>query len=113
HGRYMGRVPRAVYLVRDGRDVLVSMYHKRITRPGHAGTIDFPEFCRRYFRGDLGDRWDQSVMSWLDRGVAEMGSSLKVLRFEDLKADVPARVADVAAFLGIDCDPARVGAALE
>jgi len=113
HGRYMGPVPRAVYLVRDGRDVIVSMYHKRITRPGHGDRIDFAEFCRRYFRGDLGERWDQSVMSWLDRGAAEMRGSLKVLRFEALKADVPGRVAEIAAFLDIAADPAAIATAME
>jgi len=113
HGRYMGPVARAVYLVRDGRDVLVSMYHKRITRPGHTERVDFPDFCRRYFRGDLGERWDDSVMSWLERGRAEMGGALKVLRFEDLKADVPGRVAEIADFLSIDADGGKIAAALD
>lgn len=113
HGRYMSPVPRAVYLVRDGRDVIVSMYHKRITRPGHGDRVDFAEFCRRYFRGDLGERWDSSVTSWLDRGAAEMQGSLKVLRFEDLKADVPGRVAEITAFLGIAADSGSIAAAIE
>lgn len=113
HGRYMGPVPRAVYLVRDGRDVIVSMYHKRITRPGHGDRVDFSEFCRRYFRGDLGERWDQSVTSWLERGTAEMRDSLKVLRFEDLKGDPRNRVAEVSEFLGIAAQPESIAAAIE
>ena len=113
HGRYMGAVPRAVYLVRDGRDVLVSMYHKRITRPGHAEKIDFADFCRRYFRGDLGERWDDSVMSWLERGRAEMGEALKVVRFEDLKRDLAGHVKDIAGFLAIDADEERIAGALD
>jgi hypothetical protein len=113
HGRYMGAVPRAVYLVRDGRDVIVSMYHKRITRPGHADKVDFPDFCRRYFRGDLGERWDDSVMSWLERGRADMGEALKVVRFEDLKRDLAGHVKDIAGFLGIDADDSQISAALD
>ncbi len=112
HGRYMGPVPRAVYLVRDGRDVLVSLYHMRITRPGH-DQIDFAEFCRRYFRGDLGERWEESVMSWLRRGREAMGDTLKVLRFEDLKANPARHAREIAAFLGIEADEARVEAAIE
>lgn len=113
HGRYMGPVPRAVYLVRDGRDVLVSMYHKRITRPGHADKIDFADFCRRYFRGDLGERWDRSVMSWLEGGRAAMGDALRVVRFEDLKADLPSHVRELARFLSIEADEERIAAALD
>ncbi len=113
HGRYMGPVPRAVYLVRDGRDVLVSLYHMRITRPGHADQVDFAEFCRRYFRGDLGERWDVSVRSWLQRGRDEMGDKLKVVRFEDLKAEPPRLVREIASFLALDADEARLQAAIE
>ena len=113
HGRYMGRVPRALYLVRDGRDALVSLYHMRIVRPGHTDRVPFADFCRRYFRGDLGERWDEHVLSWLEDGVREMGSSLLVLRFEDLKADVPGRVAEVTKFFGIDATGQEIAAAID
>jgi hypothetical protein len=113
HARYMGPVPRAIYLVRDGRDVLVSLYHYRITRPGHGERIDFPDFCRRYFRGDLGDMWHENVLSWLRKGSPAMGSSLKVLRFEDFKSDVAGRVAEVADFLGIEATLDQVQASVE
>ena len=112
HGKFMGRVPRALYLVRDGRDALVSLYHMRIVRPGHTDRVSFADFCRRYFRGDLGERWDQNVLSWLEDGVRKMGSSLLVLRFEDLKADVPGRVAEVTAFFGIEATPEQIAAAI-
>lgn len=113
HASFVKRVPRAVYLVRDGRDVLVSFYHYRVTRTGHGGEIDFPEFCRRYFRGDLGPRWHENVLSWLEEGTSLMGDALKVVRFEDFKSDVVGTVLDVSTFLGIEADRARVAAAVE
>jgi hypothetical protein len=113
HARFMGRVPRAVYLVRDGRDVLVSLYHFRVTRPGHGDHIDFREFCRRYFRGDLGDMWHDNVLSWLRKGTAAMGSSLQVIRFEDFKSDITGKVAEVAGFLGITASSEQIGASIE
>jgi hypothetical protein len=52
-------------------------------------------------------------MSWLDRGRAEMGDRLKVVRFEDLKADLPGRVRELARFLSIEADEERIAAALD
>jgi hypothetical protein len=113
HGRYLGRVPRALYLVRDGRDVLVSLYHYRVTRPGLGDRMSFPEFCRGYFRGDLGDLWHENVLSFLRAGTAELGDSLRVLRFEDLKRDLVTQVAELGRFLGIPSELARVTEAVE
>jgi hypothetical protein len=113
HASFVRRVPRAVYLVRDGRDVLVSFYHYRVTRTGHGSEIDFREFCRRYFRGDLGPRWDENVLSWLREGTSLMGDSLKVIRFEDFKSDVVGTVMEVGRFLGIEADRERVASAVE
>jgi len=113
HGRFMGRVPRAVYLVRDGRDVLVSLYHYRVTRPGHGDRIDFRDFCKMYFRGDLGQLWHRNVLGWLERGRSEMGDALKIVRFEDLRADVPGKVADICRFLRIEAEPASIARAIE
>ena len=113
HGRYMGKVGRALYLVRDGRDALVSQYHTRIVRPGLTDRVPFADFCRRYFRGDLGERWDEHVLSWIRDGGREMGSSLLVLKFEDLKADVAGSVAKVAEFFAIDASPEQVAAAVD
>jgi hypothetical protein len=70
----------AVYLVRDGRDSLVSMAHQRseIVKPGS----DYYKNLRRaivakdsHFGG-----WSRNVMAWLDRASI-------VIRFEDLIVD--------------------------
>lgn len=112
HATYLGRLPRALYLVRDGRDALVSLYHMRIVRPGHAERVSFADFCRRYFRGDLGERWDEHVLSWMKEGAREMGDALRVLKFEDLKAEVPGRVAEVTAFFGIESSREEIAGAV-
>jgi hypothetical protein len=113
HSPFPGRVPRAVYLVRDGRDVLVSLFHYRITRASHGDAVDMGEFCRRYLRGDLGPMWHENVLSWLERGAAVLGSGLRVVRFEQLKADPIATVTEVAGFLGIPAPAGRVAAAVD
>jgi hypothetical protein len=89
------------------------MYQMRIVRPGHAERIPFADFCHRYFRGDLGECWDDHVRSWLQDGRSEMGDSLRVLKFEDLRSDVPRRVAEVAEFFGIQATAAEIAAAIE
>ena len=93
HTSYLPGLPKVVYLVRDGRDTLVSYYHYTIHRrarldPSYVSTadIDFPTFFERYYQGDYRHIWHQHVESWLTRGRL-LGDRMMVVRFEELKSD--------------------------
>lgn len=99
HTWYRKDIPRAVYLVRDGRDVMVSLYHYHITRKGK--TMSFPEFFDAYIAGRFGQRWHTNVESWLLEGQERLRENLLVLKFEDLKRDTLQGLAKTAQFLRI------------
>jgi len=95
-------LPRTVYIVRDGRDALVSFYHYTVTRAGRR--IPFPEWFDLYCKRWYGPRWRDHVESWLDDGRKHLRDDLLVVRFEELKASTMARVQTVAEFLGLPTD---------
>jgi hypothetical protein len=70
-----------VYLVRDGRDAVVSMAHhtKDITRPGSDYHTNMREVILARHGAHFGG-WGKNVMAWLPRASI-------VLRFEDLIKD--------------------------
>jgi hypothetical protein len=116
HTCFRRGLPRAVYLLRDGRDVVVSYFHYQVTRQGRS--LSFPAWFETYASGRLGQRWDENVESWLGDGRQLMGDNLLIVRFEALKAATQSEVERVAGFLGLDADRARIadavaGASLE
>jgi sulfotransferase family protein len=86
HEAYWGPQKRfyrkAIYLVRDGRDVAISYYYMVIRRGLYDG--DFGQFLRFFLgRGVDGyGPWHEHVESWLDSPLHDRGSLL-VLRYED------------------------------
>ena len=77
---------KAIYLIRDGRDVAVSYYYTLIRRGLYEG--DFGPFLRLFLAGDVDGYgpWHEHVRSWLESPLHEDGSLL-VLRYEDMLAD--------------------------
>jgi len=104
HEPYRGEFTRAIYLVRDVRDVALSLFavEEARSRPRES----FAAFTEDLAAGKtLGyGSWQTHVDSWL--GAA--GLDLLVLRYEDLLADPARGVARMASFLGLDPDPAEV-----
>ena len=111
HSVYRRRIPRAVYMLRDGRDSIVSFFHYTTTREGKA--MAFEDWFGLYMSGAFGVRWDQNVESWLQRGKRQLGENLMVLRFEDLRSDTVGCLADVCEFLGLQADKAQLLDAVE
>ena len=86
---------RAIYLVRDGRDALVSFHHHVQTM--RQQQIDIEDFVRgkdRYFKHE----WHEHVEAWLGNPY---GADILTLKYEDLKADPLDQLRRVCAFLGI------------
>lgn len=102
HGRWNPGIERAIYLVRDGRDALISLYHYMTTRRGI--NLDFENFFYWYMRRRYGMRWEEHVTSWLDSGQRQLGESLFVMNFESLKANTFLQMELLCQFAGIKVD---------
>jgi hypothetical protein len=113
HTWYRPGLPTVVYLVRDGRDVLVSFYHYTITRSGQSDRIDFSDFFNLYYKGKYGYLWHHHVTSWLNNGREEMGNHCLIIRFEDLREDTVAVVERVTDFLGISATRKQIEVAVQ
>ncbi len=86
---------RVVYLLRDGRDVMVSLYHFKKAETGKAP--DFLWLVR--FRQGLSMKWHEHVEAWLSNPY---GADMIVIRYEDLKSDPLEQLRRFCAFVGID-----------
>lgn len=111
HTAFRRSLPRVVYVVRDGRDALISYYHFSTTREGKA--VPFSEWFDLYAMGGFGPRWDRHVKSWLIRGQQHLGDKLLVVRFEDLKKNPVPGLQAIASFLGLPADLQIVSRAVE
>jgi aryl sulfotransferase len=125
---YSPRV-KYLYIGRDGRDVLWSLYNHHSTAtdewyqalndaPGRVGPpIPHPpasivQYFREWLDGDGYPFWPfwENVRSWWD--IREL-PNLMLLHFSDLKADLPGQMRRIAAFLDIRIDEAAWPAMLD
>ncbi len=100
HCDFRPGLPRVLYALRDGRDVLVSLYHYRITRWRREHEVSFERFFDEHLAGEHGTPWHVSVGGWLERGRT-MGHELHVVRYEDLVATPISGIAEACAFLSV------------
>jgi hypothetical protein len=100
---------KAIYVVRDPRDVAVSYYHYRQWLKEYHGSLR--DFVQMFLAGDVDSygRWDDHVWSWIRDG----GSDVFVLQFESLLADTAGCLAQAAAFLGLDVTADDVQTAID
>ena len=96
---------KVVYLLRDGRDVLVSYWHYLRGLCGQE--IDFAEMIRT---GDkfFPCKWHEHVERWLDNPHR---AEMITVRYEDLKSNTAAELARIAEFAGLKRDLAVLEAA--
>lgn len=86
----------SVYLVRDGRDALVSYAHYAIDFQGE--TLSFEDMLIRLIIGDNYQypNWSFHVMAYLAREKRTL-----VIRYEDMVENITAQVQRVSQFLGL------------
>jgi hypothetical protein len=103
---------RAIYLVRDGRDVAVSYYYTLIRRGMYEG--EFGPFLKLFLDGGVDGYgpWHEHVESWLASPLNGDGSLL-VLRYEDLLRDPVANVSRAMEFLGAPVERERAEEAVD
>jgi hypothetical protein len=125
HFPYSGRLPMAertaaaIYVVRDPADVLLSNFHyaRRSGRISAEGAAEFERYFSAFLaaRGDprwvaLGiGAWDDNVRSWLEPAPE---FPVLMLRYEDLLADAAREAAKLVDFLGLQCGPREIDAAV-
>jgi hypothetical protein len=101
---WLPRGARCVYAVRDGRDVAVSYFNLYRSHLGFSGSFD--DFLEMFLRGELQyGSWFQHVAAWKSVSGCE---NVHLVRYEDLKRDLLAAMAELADFCGLRRDPSRL-----
>ena len=101
---------RAVYLVRDPRDVALSEYAYQ-TALGLVND-DLDAYLAKFLADGVNPfaSWREHVESWLKAPLGP--EQLLIVRFEDLRADAFQTLVQIVEFLGLTPDRARIRAAI-
>jgi estrone sulfotransferase len=112
HESYRPEYKKAIYLVRDARDVVSSEYAFQTSRGWFDGSLD--EYVQLFVRGQVSGygSWQSHVSSWIDSPLASDGNLL-LLRFEDMRRDTAAALSKIGGFLGVDVKPSDIARAIE
>jgi hypothetical protein len=116
HERYRPEYKKAIYLVRDVRDVVLSAFavDKGMGLFGCSDLSALEPYLVRFLTGEAVPHgsWQDHVRSWLESPLAKNGNLL-VIRYEDMRGDPAGVLARVLKFLGISAHPRRVRKAIE
>ncbi len=117
HEQYRPEYKRAIYLMRDLRDVMLSNW-ARDKEMGFSQYFDNGQGMDGYVESFVQGKvtrfgsWQAHVDSWLNCPLAKNGNLL-VVRYEDLRKDTETGLAEMLEFLGISADRERVRRAVE
>jgi len=97
------RYKRVIYLVRDGRDVMVSYYHYNVSHWGEG--VNFLDLIR----GDklLYGQWHKHVEAWLSNPYK---AEMIIIKYEDLVDDTVGELRRFCGFVGIKRDDSALEA---
>jgi len=100
HEFYRPEYRKAIYLIRDVRDVMISEYYFLLRKGVFKG--DFNSFFMRFLYGKVNPYgfWGSHVESWLDSAAANKGKVL-LIRYEEMRLNTEAVLSDIMVFLGI------------
>jgi hypothetical protein len=110
HERFRKEYLRAIYLVRDVRDVLLSEHAYLQTLDFFRGDLD--RFTRLFVRGKVNGfgAWHNHVTCWLDSPIAE--KNLLLVQYRDLRSNPELWFTRIADFLGVRTDAQRIRSAI-
>jgi sulfotransferase family protein len=116
HEPYRREYRRAVYLVRDVRNVLLSNYvrEKAMGLTAYVCSDDsLDEYIGHFLSGKTGryGSWQNHVKSWLNSPLASRGDML-VIRYEDLRADTESALRTILQFLKVDATTEKIREAI-
>ena len=86
---------RVIYLLRDGRDAMVSYFQMRQRRKGDVDFLEMVQTGRNLFPC----KWHEHVQAWLKNPFQ---AELLVMKFEDLKADPIPQLERLCQFARLD-----------
>jgi hypothetical protein len=111
HERFRKEYKKAIYIVRDGRDVAVSYYY-HLLREGHADA-SLSEMLPGILEGrqDAYGTWQDHVASWLD-GPLNRSGRICIVRYEDCLSEPAATLEKVMRFLEVDINQAAIDTAV-
>ena len=107
HERYRNCYHRAIFIVRDGRDVAVS-YYSHVQRMRKM-RMPFHEYLLTYLEGKIGGfgAWHEHAKSWLDSGLTTDSNKI-VVRYEDLLSRCAPELQRICDFLNIDASEQKI-----
>lgn len=110
HSVFTDKFPKVIYIVRDGRDVLVSyFFYLKKTRVISADT-SFASFLEEYNRDNLPHgKWEDHVYSWL----SNKSHNIEVVFYEDMLKDSHGEAKRAIAFSGMPVCETRLANAVE
>jgi hypothetical protein len=113
HERYRGRYKKAIYIVRDVRDVMLSAF-AREKGMDLLKVRSLDDYVEPFMQGNMVryGPWQDHVREWLDSPLAKRGGLL-VLRYEDLRTDLVGSFARTLQFLNLEFDAAAIQKILE
>jgi hypothetical protein len=112
HEYFEPRFRKVVYLVRDPRDVALSLYDFRRKCRSVADTCPIEQYVsERFVPGDLDVPWGEHVGSWLGTRTSHPGFLL--VRYEDLQQDTSRELRRMANHLGLAASAAALTQAVE
>lgn len=112
HETYRAAYKRAIYLVRDVRDVLVSecLYW----RWRNISSDESDDFLAQFLKGRANQfgSWPDHVNSWLD-AASQKKVDIIVLKYEDMRRNTEDVLMEVLSFLKVDADQGRIREAIQ
>lgn len=105
HSPYSEKYRRVIYMLRDGRDAILSYYYHSTQRGNFQGT--FPEFLM--WQTPFGT-WADHVREWLEPHLKQ---EIMVVKYEDLKSSPVKTLKRMTDFIGVNVSPERLKDAVE
>jgi hypothetical protein len=112
HEYFEPRYRKVIYLVRDPRDVVLSLYNFRRKYRSVDDSYPIEQYvAERFLPGDLDVSWGEHVGSWLGTRMNRPGFLL--VRYEDLLQDPTRELGRLASFLSIAANTEALTHAIE
>lgn len=111
HEPYRKEYGRAVYLVRDVRDVAISEYYFQQLWKLYDGS--FQNFLDDFLAGKVNryGSWDKHTNSWLN-ATESTPDQILVVRFDELRQDTVTTMANILAFIGTPTSESEIEQAI-
>ena len=114
HEYFDPRYKRGIYLIRDPRDVAVSLYHYSIKRRNVPEAYSTEEFVPRFLNAEFFDycgSWEEHVLSW--HATRKDKSGFLFIKYEDLLSQPLQELSKIASALQVARTPEELARAVE